>query len=63
VARKARNFQKLQLFFELFAEDSQLNVYAGEVEVRPPTAPTTEPTERAGSAISTLTSCQRCVTL
>jgi hypothetical protein len=49
--------------FDLFAEDSQLNVYAGEIEVRPPAAPTTEPAERAGSAISTLTSCQRCVTL
>ena len=27
----------------IFAEDSQLNVYAGELEVRPPGAPTTEP--------------------
>jgi hypothetical protein len=26
---------------ELFAENSQLNVYAGELEVRPPGAPTT----------------------
>ena len=27
--------------FDLFVEDSQLNVYAGELEVRPPGAPTT----------------------
>ena len=28
---------------DLFVEDSQLNVYAGELEVRPPGAPTTRP--------------------
>jgi hypothetical protein len=28
---------------DLFVEDSQRNVYAGELEVRPPDAPTTEP--------------------
>jgi hypothetical protein len=34
---------------DLFAEDSQLNVYAGEGEVRPPRAPTTRPdTEERG---------------
>jgi hypothetical protein len=27
----------------LFLEDGQLNVYAGELEVRSPRAPTTEP--------------------
>jgi len=27
---------------DLFADDSQLNVYAGELEVRPPGAPTTQ---------------------
>ena len=32
--------QETQLL-ELFAEDSQLNVYAGELKVRPPGAPTT----------------------
>jgi hypothetical protein len=30
-------------FFDLFAEDSWRNVYAGELEARPPRAPTTEP--------------------
>ena len=30
-------------FLDLFVEDSQRNVYAGELEVRPPDAPTTEP--------------------
>jgi hypothetical protein len=34
---------RLAQIFDLFAEDSQLNVYAGELEVRPPGAPTTEP--------------------
>jgi hypothetical protein len=29
--------------FELFVEDSRRNVYAGELEVRPPGAPTTGP--------------------
>ena len=29
-------------FLDLLAEDSQLNVYAGELEVRPPGAPTTQ---------------------
>ena len=33
----------LERFFDPFAEDSQLNVYAGEAEVRPPGAPTTGP--------------------
>ena len=28
-------------FFDLLAEDNRLNVYAGELEVRPPGAPTT----------------------
>jgi hypothetical protein len=32
--------------FDLFGEDSRRNVYAGEREVRPPAAPTTEPTEQ-----------------
>ena len=27
---------------DLFAEDNRLNIYAGELEVRPPGAPTTE---------------------
>jgi hypothetical protein len=37
--RRARLVQIL----DLLGEDSQLNVYAGELEVRPPGAPTTEP--------------------
>jgi hypothetical protein len=32
---------------DLLAEDNRLNVYAGELEVRPPGAPTTEPHEEA----------------
>ena len=28
-------------FLDLFGKDNQLNVYAGELEVRPPGAPTT----------------------
>jgi hypothetical protein len=43
VARKPRLLQKLQHLFDLLAEDSWTNVYAGELEVRPPGAPTTEP--------------------
>jgi hypothetical protein len=35
---------RLARILDLFLEDSQLNVYAGEVEVRPPTAPTTRET-------------------
>jgi hypothetical protein len=34
---------RLAQIFELLAEDSQLNVCAGELEVRPPGAPTTGP--------------------
>jgi hypothetical protein len=34
---------KSQLFLDLFGEDSWRNVYAGELEVRPPAAPTTGP--------------------
>jgi hypothetical protein len=30
------------LFLDLFAEDSRLNVYAGEFEVRPPGVPTSQ---------------------
>ena len=40
-ARKSQRLQNLQYLFELFAEDSWRNVYAGELEVRPPGAPTT----------------------
>jgi len=31
---------KGELFLDLLAEDDRLNVYAGELEVRPPGAPT-----------------------
>jgi hypothetical protein len=34
--------RRLSHILDLFAEDSQLNVYAGELEVRPPGAPTFE---------------------
>jgi hypothetical protein len=37
--------------FDLLAEDSQLNVYRGELEVRPPDAPTTEDLRATWSAI------------
>ena len=48
----------LERILDFFFYDSQRNVYAGEREVRPPGAPTTE---RGGarSAITALTSCQR----
>jgi hypothetical protein len=32
----------LAQIFDLFGEDDQLNVYAGELDVRPPGAPTTQ---------------------
>src|SRR5207248_11522509 len=38
VRRRAR----LSQILDLFVEESQLNVYAGELEVRPPGAPTTQ---------------------
>jgi hypothetical protein len=34
--------RRLSHILDLFAKDSQLNVYAGELEVRPPVAPTIE---------------------
>ena len=34
---------RLSQILDPFAEDSWRNVYAGELEVRPPGAPTTEP--------------------
>src|SRR3977135_2269967 len=36
---------RLVQILDLLAEDDRLNVYAGELEVRPPCAPTTEPHE------------------
>jgi len=33
----------MRMLLELFREDSWRNVYAGELEVRPPGAPTTKP--------------------
>jgi hypothetical protein len=39
--------------FDLFAEDSWRRVYAGELEVRPPGAPTTRPdTEEIGCSVA-----------
>ena len=32
----------LSRIFDLISEDNRLNVYAGELEVRPPGAPTTQ---------------------
>jgi hypothetical protein len=43
-----------QLLLDLLAEDDRLNVYAGELEVRPPCAPTTEPHEEAIDRLETL---------
>jgi len=37
---------RLVQILDLLAEDSRLNVYAGELEVRPPGAPTTWPGHR-----------------
>jgi hypothetical protein len=34
-------------FLDLILKDGQLNVYRGEVEVRPPRAPTTGPNREA----------------
>ena len=49
VARKALGLQKVRILLELFGEDGQLNVYGGELEVRPPGAPTSGPdTEERG---------------
>jgi hypothetical protein len=36
-------------FLDLFVEDSQLNVYAGEPEVRPPGAPTSQSLPRGST--------------
>jgi len=38
----ARKSQPLLNLFDLFGEDSWRNVYAGELYVRPPAAPTTQ---------------------
>jgi hypothetical protein len=35
------NVHQIRILLDLFAVNRQLNVYAGEVEVRPPQAPTT----------------------
>jgi len=34
-------FKEFQIVFDLIAEDDRRNVYAGELDVRPPGAPTT----------------------
>jgi hypothetical protein len=46
--------RRAQNIFDLFMEDSPVNVYAGEREVRPPGAPTIEPTER----VAMISSCR-----
>jgi hypothetical protein len=40
---------RLTQILDLFVEDDRLNVYAGELEVRPPGAPTTGPATRGDS--------------
>jgi len=40
----------LAYIFDLILEDDRLNVYAGELEVRPPPAPTTEPVQGSMNA-------------
>jgi hypothetical protein len=47
---------EVQEFFDLLFQDRQLNVYAGQRQVRPPAAPTSEPSDgratgRVGSVI------------
>ena len=41
ILNKQREDRDLQEIFDLLAEDSRLNVYAGKLEVRPTGAPTT----------------------
>jgi hypothetical protein len=36
-------FERMRILLDLFAEDDWRNVYAGELELRPPGAPTTWP--------------------
>ena len=38
---KTASVQNVRILLDIFLEDSQRNVYAGELEVRPPGAPTT----------------------
>jgi hypothetical protein len=40
---RSTDLAQIVAILHLFFEDSQLNVYAGELEVRPPAAPTTGP--------------------
>jgi hypothetical protein len=42
---------QLVQILDLFAQDSWRNVYAGELEVRPPGAPTTKPDSEGSPAI------------
>jgi hypothetical protein len=37
---KSASVQNVRILLDIFLGDSQLNVYAGELEVRPPGAPT-----------------------
>ena len=41
-ARETRGFQNFHQLLDLIWEDSRRNVHRGELEVRPPGAPTTE---------------------
>jgi hypothetical protein len=43
---------------DLLAEDDRLNVYAGEIEVRPPGAPTTAPVRGPDGEFRTLQTAQ-----
>jgi len=46
-ANNGRVCARRSQLLDLLAENDRLNVYAGELEVRPPCAPTTEPHEEA----------------
>jgi uncharacterized protein with von Willebrand factor type A (vWA) domain len=61
VARKPRLVQNLQYFFDLIFGDSQLNVYGGELEVRPPRAPTTAGRSGKGVLVRARSKQNRCL--
>jgi len=50
--QKTAGVQNLRVLLELLFQDSQRNVHAGELEVRPPAAPTTEAKERVAAVWS-----------
>ena len=52
-------FQNLQQVLDLFCGDSWPNVDGGKLEVRPPAAPTTDPTDWLGCYLSALPASDR----